>query len=63
MAVIGAPGVSWISQRDQLLLGMLCNEGTRVSEIIGVHVVMLINLVALFHSCRTVRLIAIYVRQ
>ena len=36
LAVIGQPGSSWISQRDHLLLAMLYNTGTRVSEIIGV---------------------------
>ena len=38
LAVIGAPGSSWVSQRDHLLLGMLYNTGARVSEIIGVRV-------------------------
>jgi site-specific recombinase XerD len=38
LAVIGAPGATWTSQRDHLLLGMLYNTGARVSEIIGVRV-------------------------
>ena len=38
LAVIGAPGATWTSQRDHLLLGMLYNTGARVSEIIDVRV-------------------------
>ncbi|MBU2838915.1 site-specific integrase, partial [Acidithiobacillus thiooxidans] len=38
LAVIGAPGSGWTSQRDHLLLGLLYNTGARVSEIIGVRV-------------------------
>jgi site-specific recombinase XerD len=38
LAVIGAPGSSWISQRDHLLLGLLYNTGARVSEVVGVRV-------------------------
>jgi len=38
LAVIGAAGSSWTSQRDHLLLGLLYNTGARVSEIIGVRV-------------------------
>jgi site-specific recombinase XerD len=38
LAVIGTPDGTWISQRDQLLLGLLYNTGARVSEIIGVQV-------------------------
>ncbi|MGB5734256.1 MAG: tyrosine-type recombinase/integrase [Thiohalocapsa sp.] len=36
LAVIGAPGETWTSQRDHLLLSMLYNTGARVSELIGV---------------------------
>jgi site-specific recombinase XerD len=38
LAVIGAPGETWTSQRDHLLLSMLYNTGARVSEMIGVQV-------------------------
>lgn len=38
LAVIGAPGSSWTSQRDHLLLALLYNSGARVSEVIGVRV-------------------------
>ena len=38
LAVIGAPGDTWVSQRDHLLLAMLYNTGARVSEIISVRV-------------------------
>lgn len=38
LAVIGTPGITWISQRDHLLFGMLYNTGARVSEMIGVRV-------------------------
>ena len=38
LAVIGAPGSSWTTQRDHLLLTMLYNTGARVSEMIGVRV-------------------------
>ena len=38
LALIGAPGETWISQRDHLLLTMLYNTGARVSEMIGVQV-------------------------
>ena len=38
LAVLGAPGATWTSQRDHLLLGMLYNTGARVSEIIDVRV-------------------------
>jgi len=37
-AIIGAPGTSWTSRRDHLLLGLLYNTGARVSEIINVKV-------------------------
>jgi len=39
VAVLGQPGSGSTSQRDHLLLAMLCNTGARVSEIIGVRVV------------------------
>jgi integrase/recombinase XerD len=38
LAVIGKPGVGWVSQRDGLLLALLYNTGARVSEVIGVKV-------------------------
>ena len=38
LAMIGAPGSSWTTQRDHLLLTMLYNTGARVSEMIGVRV-------------------------
>jgi site-specific recombinase XerD len=38
LAVIGAPGSTWTSQRDHLLLGLLYNTGARVSEIVAVTV-------------------------
>lgn len=38
LAVIGTPGVSWISQRDVLLLAIMYNTGARVSEVIGLKV-------------------------
>lgn len=38
LAVIDAPGVDWVSQRDKLLLALLYNTGARVSEVIGVKV-------------------------
>ena len=38
LAVIGTPGVGWVSQRDGLLLALLYNTGARVSEVIGVKV-------------------------
>ena len=38
LAVIGAPGETWISQRDHVLFLLLYNSGARVSEIIGVKV-------------------------
>ena len=38
LAVIGAPGSTWVSQRDHLLLVLLYNTGARVSEIVAVTV-------------------------
>jgi site-specific recombinase XerD len=38
LAVIGQPGVGWVSQRDCLLLTLMYNTGARVSEVIGVKV-------------------------
>ena len=38
LAVIGQPGVGWVSQRDCLLLALMYNTGARVSEVIGVKV-------------------------
>lgn len=38
LAVIGAPGAGWVSQRDVLLLALTYNTGARVSEVIGVKV-------------------------
>lgn len=38
LAVIGAPGDSWLSQRDHVLFLLMYNTGARVSEIIGVKV-------------------------
>lgn len=38
LAVIGTPGVGWVSQRDVLLLALMYNTGARVSELIGVKV-------------------------
>jgi len=38
LAVIGKPGVGWVSQRDGLLLALLYNTGARVLEVIGVKV-------------------------
>jgi len=39
LAIIGEPGSSWTSQRDHLLLRMLYNTGARVSEVIAIKVV------------------------
>lgn len=36
LAVIDAPGDTWIGQRDRLMLALMFNTGARVSEIIGV---------------------------
>ncbi len=38
VAVLGEPGETWTSKRDHLLLNMLYNTGSRVSEIINVKV-------------------------
>jgi len=38
LAVIGEPGVSWLSQRDHALFLLMYNTGARVSEVIGVKV-------------------------
>jgi site-specific recombinase XerD len=38
LAVIGAPGATWIAQRDHALLLLLYNTGARVSEIVGVKI-------------------------
>ncbi len=38
LAVIGTPGMGWVSQRDGLLLALMYNTGARVSEVIGVKV-------------------------
>ena len=38
LAVIGQPGLGWVSQRDCLLLTLTYNTGARVSEVIGVKV-------------------------
>jgi integrase/recombinase XerD len=38
LAVIGQPGLGWVSQRDCLLLALMYNTGARVSEVIGVRV-------------------------
>jgi len=38
IAVLGNPGETWTSKRDHLLLNMLYNTGSRVSEIINVKV-------------------------
>ena len=38
LAIIGDPGMTWISRRDHLLLGLLYNTGARVSEIIHIKV-------------------------
>lgn len=38
LAVIDVPSVTWLGQRDHLLLTLMFNTGARVSEIIGVRV-------------------------
>ncbi len=42
LAVIGQPGLGWVSQRDCLLLALMYNTGARVSEVIGVKVADLV---------------------
>jgi site-specific recombinase XerD len=35
LAVIGQPGLGWVSQRDCLLMALMYNTGARVSEVTG----------------------------
>ena len=51
LAVIGQPGLGWVSQRDCPLLVLLYNTGARVSEVIDLTVgdVVQVNAAACVH--------------